>query len=390
MTDAIAIIPARGGSKGIPAKNLRRLGTETLIGRAIKSALKAKTINRVFVSTDDEEIADVSRQAGAEVIRRPVEISGDRASSEAALLHVLDHLENTLEYVPDLTVFIQCTSPLTLPEDIDATVESLLSEDADCSLAVTPFHHFLWRRLPKGCEGINHESSVRQMRQDREPEYLETGAVYAMRTDGFRKAGHRFFGKVAMSIIPQRRCFEIDEPDDLLIGEALLNARTRSSRLTLPDPLGALVLDFDGVFTDNRAIVHQDGTESVVVSRSDGMWLSRLMRTGLPVFVLSSEVNPVVATRCNKLGVECISGVGDKGAVLREWLDERDIAASTIVYVGNADNDRACLEMAGLAVVVADAEPEAIDCADYILASTGGNGAVAEISRAIINRERNR
>lgn len=219
----IAIIPARGGSKGIPRKNVQLLAGKPLIAHTIENVQQARSVSRVVVSTDDSEIAAISKQYGAEVVWRPAELSSDAASSESALLNVLDYLEETEKYEPDLVVFLQCTSPLTLAADIDGTVRALMDEKGDSALAVTPFHYFLWRQDEDGnATGINHDKGVRPLRQEREQQFLEAGAVYVMRTEGFKRARHRFFGKTAMYVMPPERCLEIDEPVHFAIAEVLL------------------------------------------------------------------------------------------------------------------------------------------------------------------------
>lgn len=223
----LAIIPARGGSKGIPRKNLKPLAGKPLIAHAIAAALQADLVNRVVVSTDDDEIAAVSVDYGAEVVRRPDAISGDSAGSELALIHALKHLRQKENYKPWLIVFIQCTSPLTRPEDIDAVIQVLKEENADSALSVTDFHYFLWETDKSGnAIGINHDKQVRLLRQDRNNQFLETGAVYVMKVETFLEKKHRFFGRTAMSIMPRARCFEIDEPIDLKIAEILLTTKT--------------------------------------------------------------------------------------------------------------------------------------------------------------------
>ena len=181
----LAIIPARGGSKGIPRKNIRPLAGRPLIAFNIEQARLSRYVDRLVVSTDDAEIAAVAQQYGAEVVWRPAEISGDTASSESALLHTLEHLRQSEGYEPDVLVFLQCTSPLTLAEDIDGTVQALLDQGADSALATIPFHYFLWRQADGDAVGINHDKRSRPLRQERQPQYLESGAVYAMRADGF-------------------------------------------------------------------------------------------------------------------------------------------------------------------------------------------------------------
>ncbi len=228
--NTLAIIPARGGSKGIPRKNLQTVGGMTLVGRSIHEALRSRSIRAAAVSTDDDEIAAEASRHGASIIRRPTEISGDRASSESALLHALDSIEASGNKLPDILVFLQCTSPLTLAEDIDNAVEKLISEEADACLTACRFHYFVWKNAGDGAAyGINHDKSVRLPRQQREPEFLENGAIYVMRVSGFRAAQHRFFGKTVLSEMPASRCFEIDEPADLAMAEALLRADSRAA-----------------------------------------------------------------------------------------------------------------------------------------------------------------
>ncbi len=217
----VAVIPARGGSKGIPKKNIKLLAGKPLIAYNIEAAKSAKTVQRVIVSTDDPEIELVAHQSGAEVIRRPDDISGDLASSESALLHVLESLRTSEGYVPDLLVFLQCTSPFTAAEDIDGTVHALIDTGAQTALAVTEFHYFVWKSQSDGdMVGINHNKSLRLMRQQREKQYLETGAVYVMEVPGFLAHKHRFFGKTAKHVISPERVLEIDEPEDFRIAEA--------------------------------------------------------------------------------------------------------------------------------------------------------------------------
>ncbi len=222
----VCLIPARGGSKGIPRKNISMLAGKPLVAYSIEQATKVRCVDRVVVSTDDSEIAATSEHYGAEVIWRPLELSGDNATSESALLHALDHLQRTERYEPHFTVFLQCTSPLTLSDDICGTIKALLEQNADSALAVTRFHYFLWRLDKDGnAVGINHNKHVRPLRQQGEPQFVETGAVYVMRTEGFLKAKHRFFGKTGMYVMPAERCLEIDDLVDLRLAEVLIDGK---------------------------------------------------------------------------------------------------------------------------------------------------------------------
>lgn len=145
-----------------------------------------------------------------------------------------------------------------------------------------------------------------------------------------------------------------------------------------------LVLDFDGVLTDNRVLVHEDGTESVWCHRGDGWGIARLKEAGVPIVVLSTETNGVVAARCRKLGVECLQGQDDKGAALTRLLDARGMAAGRVAYVGNDVNDLDCLRTVGIPIAVADATGPAREAAVLVTTLPGGFGAVREVADWIL------
>ena len=140
----VAVIPARGGSKGVPGKNLRRVGGVSLIARAVRTALAARSITEVCVSTDDERIATEARAAGGVVIDRPAPLSGDTATSESAMLHALGVLTDDGQPV-DVVVFLQCTSPFIASPDLDTAVGLVLTDEADSVFSAVDNHSFLWR-----------------------------------------------------------------------------------------------------------------------------------------------------------------------------------------------------------------------------------------------------
>jgi N-acylneuraminate cytidylyltransferase len=221
----LAVIPARAGSKGIPGKNLREVAGRSLVARSVAVARAARTVDEVVVSTDGDAIAAEAVTAGARVVRRPVELAGDEASSESALLHALDAFSDNADTdagMPEVLVFLQATSPFTDPVDIDRAVERVLSGAADAVLAAAPSHAFLWRTATDGSAvAVNHDAATRPRRQDRDPEYRETGAFYALRVDGFRTARHRFFGRVELAVVPARTAIDIDDVHDLDLAAAL-------------------------------------------------------------------------------------------------------------------------------------------------------------------------
>jgi len=131
----VAIIPARGGSKGVPGKNLSEVGGVPLVVRAIRACQASESIDLVVVSTDDDAIAGLSSAEGARVVDRPAELCGDTSTSESALLHTLDVLRTVDGFCPEITVFVQCTSPFLDPGDIDAAIARIDSGEADSAFA---------------------------------------------------------------------------------------------------------------------------------------------------------------------------------------------------------------------------------------------------------------
>jgi YrbI family 3-deoxy-D-manno-octulosonate 8-phosphate phosphatase len=382
---SIAIIPARGGSRGIPGKNVKPLAGRPLVAHTIECARRARRVDAVYVSTDSPQIAEVAQAFGAEVIWRPAEISGDAASSESALLHALGHLESDGRLSAPLLTFLQCTAPLTRSEDIDGAIDKLCAEQADTCLAVTRFHYFLWSEEAAGARGINHDKSVRELRQQRKPQYLEAGSIYVMKVDGFRAARHRFFGKTALYEVPLETIQEIDDPVDFEIAEIKLSlAERQSARRRLPDPLRVVAMDFDGVFTDNSVYLDESGREQVRCHRGDGLGLEQLRKRGYELVILSKERNQVAAARAKKLQIPIHLGVEDKLPLLQAWLGERGLLLEQTVYVGNDVNDVECLKAAGCGVAVADAHPTARAAADMILNASGGRGALRELSDLIL------
>ena len=386
MSDrVIAIIPARGGSKGIPRKNILPVAGRPLIVHSIEHARRAPSVTRIIVSTDDQAIGAVAAAAGAEVVWRPEAISGDKASSESALLHVLDHLRDTEGFEPTLVVFLQATSPMRGDDDVEEAIATLRREQADSLFTASTIHGFAWRRGPDLLEPVNYDPARRPMRQDLKESILEeNGSIYVFRPSVLRTHGSRLGGRIAVHLQRPFDSLQIDEPADLELIARLMGppgggeAHDELARIRL------LVLDFDGVMTDNRVLVFQDGTEAVLCHRGDGWGLQRLRQVGVEVVVLSTETNPVVAARCRKLGLECVQGSADKGASLRELAGRRALAAGEVAYVGNDENDRGCLEWAGLPIVVADAAPAVVGLARLVTRLPGGMGAVRELADWIV------
>jgi len=388
----LAIIPARGGSRGIPGKNIRPVGGKPLLAYTIADALRAPSITRVVVSTDDAAIARVAREYGAEVVHRPTDISGDTATSESALLHTLDHLRDSEGYEPELVVFLQATSPLRARDEVQHAIDELVSAGADSLFSACPVHGFVWRleRQPGSKpQSFSYDHRNRPRRQDAPEDFIENGSIYVFRPCVLRESGNRLGGRIAVHRMDVLDSFQVDEPGDLELIEQLLAVRsaTRPTPRELASQLAAirlLALDFDGVLTDNRVYVSEDGREAVACNRGDGWGIARLREQGVEVVIISTETNPVVQARARKLRVECVHGCDDKRSVLVKLAEERGLEAAEVAFVGNDANDLECLRWVGLPIAVADAELVARDVARLVTRRPGGGGAVREVADWIL------
>ncbi|MEV0782971.1 acylneuraminate cytidylyltransferase [Streptomyces sp. NPDC050423] len=411
----LAVIPARGGSKGVPAKNLAQVGGVPLVVRAVRACLASAEVTDVVVTTDAPAVAEAVRAAGEALgesarvhcVQRPEAIAGDTATSEDAVLHAMGSYEAEHGRRVDVVLLVQCTSPFVAREDIDGVAAAVSRDGADTAVTVAPFHGFLWRdggAVEDHNYGVNHDKSVRPRRQDRPEDLLETGAAYAMDAAGFRTHRHRFFGHTALVRTDPARVLEIDDPHDLARARALAplldpesthqtpqatpSGRTTGLRGHGPDPaplptredIDAVVLDFDGTQTDDRVLIDADGRETVAVHRGDGLGIAALRRAGLPLLILSTEQNPVVAARAHKLRVPVLHGIDRKDLALKQWCDEQSIAPERVMYVGNDVNDLPCFALAGWPVAVASAHDSVRAAARAVTVTPGGFGAIREIA----------
>ncbi len=175
-----------------------------------------------------------------------------------------------------------------------------------------------------------------------------------------------------------------DAVERIGIEAAWAQTQTHDRLSRLPRRVAGLIMDFDGVLTDNRVIVDQNGVESVVCSRGDGFGLELLRKAGLPLLVVSKERNPVVSARCKKLQIPCLQGIDDKLTALRAWANEQGFESAELVFVGNDVNDIECLQWVGCAVAVHDSHPDVLKVAHLVLERDGGQGAIRELCELIL------
>jgi CMP-N,N'-diacetyllegionaminic acid synthase len=218
-----AIIPARAGSKGIPAKNLVPVCGRPLLEWSIAQARAAEGIDQVWVSSDGDEILDVARAAGARTIRRPADISGDTATSESAWRHAIDSMEAQGARL-DWVVGMQATSPIREPRDLSEALRRAIDENLDSLLSVVEIEDFfMWRVGVQGApESVNYDYRDRKRRQAIEQKYLENGSFYIFRPAILRANDNRLGGKIGLHVLEKHKMFQIDNEADVALCEAIM------------------------------------------------------------------------------------------------------------------------------------------------------------------------
>jgi len=236
---AVAIIPARGGSKGIPKKNIIDFCGQPLLAWTIACCRRCGLINGVFVSTDDPEIAAVAKRYGAEVIVRPAELSTDTADSESALIHALGSIESRSRTPVDAVVFLQATSPLREPAELDGALAKFKAEKLDSLFSAAELEDMLiWREEAGRFQSWNYDFQNRKRRQEAGSEgrqFVETGSFYISTPRLLREKHNRLGGVIGIWPVPFWKSFEIDSQEGLRLCEQLM--KTHHLHQSSPQPI---------------------------------------------------------------------------------------------------------------------------------------------------------
>lgn len=213
----LSIIPARGGSTGIPMKNLRKLNGKPLLFYSIKSSLNSRFITRTIVSTDNLKIAKYALSQKAEVIKRPKKLANNKAPIEPTMKHVLAILERKERYRPDLIVLLHNTSPLRTSKHIDEAISQFIQKKYDSMLSGYRSHQFLWKKRGDLVSPINYDPAKRPNRQQIKTEFIENGAIYITTYKNFIKTFVRISGKTGMYVMPEELSVDINNESDLIL-----------------------------------------------------------------------------------------------------------------------------------------------------------------------------
>lgn len=217
----LCVIPARGGSKGFPGKNIADLLGKPLLAHTIQQAQEARTEMSIVVSTDDDEIASVARKYGANVLMRPPELASDRAPSEWALIHALSEVRKE-GFEPSVIVMLQCTSPIRRARDIDNALDLLYDTGSDSLLSGVRAHQFIWQGSRDDVRPLNYDYRNRPIRQYRPSEWVENGSIYICKRWVLDDMANRLGGRIAIYEMGLWSKFEIDQADDLELCEWIM------------------------------------------------------------------------------------------------------------------------------------------------------------------------
>lgn len=379
----IAFIPVRGGSKSIPLKNIKLINNRPLIYWVLDAAQSCEYIDKIFVSTDSQEIKDiVNKYKGSKVcvVDRSKETSTDSATTESAMI------EFAKKQIFNNIVLIQATSPLLTPEELIKGFIAYDKEGIDSVLSVVNQKRFIWKKENDKCIPQNYDFYNRPRRQVFDGFLVENGAFYITSRDRLLKYNSRISGNIDCVIMDDASYFEIDEPNDWTIVESLLKFK----KIPMEDlsKIKILLTDSDGVLTDGGMYYTENGDEMKKFNTKDGMAFELLRKEGILTGIITGENTEIVKRRAQKLNLdELYMGVKNKVEVIDIICKKYNIKYENIAYIGDDINDLDVIKLVGFGCCVEDSIEIIKPYAKYITKAKGGDGAVREIAQLIISNK---
>lgn len=380
----IAFIPVRGGSKSIPLKNIKLICGKPLVYWTVKAACGCKYIDKVYVATDSDKIKAVvdgfnvgtesKMFSKVEVIGRSAASASDTASTESAML------EFASRYEFDNIVLVQATSPLLKSEDLDKGFEIFQTEGTDSVLSVVRQKRFHWESDLNGyAHSTNYDVYHRPRRQEFDGYLVENGAFYISSKESLIKSQNRVSGNIKAVEMNEDSFFEIDEPSDWVIIEALMKKNRMLKEFGIPD-IKLLLTDCDGCLTDGGMYYSEQGDELKKFNTRDGMGFSLLRQSGIITGIITSEDVDLNRRRAEKLKLDILSaGCTNKLKEVTRICNERGILLENVCYIGDDLNDIETVKAVGYGCCPADAIEEVKEVADFITIAKGGNGVIREV-----------
>ncbi len=375
----VVVIPARGGSKTIPLKNIAMLAGHPLIYWVCKACSDSPCVAETFVASDSIDIRNCVeglRLPRVRAIPRSEATSTDTASSESVMMEFAESHE------ADHVALVQATSPLLTSRDVTGAVTKYLSSGADSLLTVVRTKRFMWADKGGLVQPENYDPFRRPRRQDWDGQLVENGAIYITSRERLLTTRCRISGRIAGYEMPEETYYELDEPSDWMIIENLLLARQRANAdlAGMARRLKLICVDVDGTLTDGGMYYTESGEAMKRFDTRDAAGLARLRGRGLAVAMITGEDTPIAVARARKLGIEhVLTGIKDKERAMGELLAKLGIGWEQVAYIGDDVNDLSVIGRVGFGACPCDASPDVARQASYICQRGGGRGAVREV-----------
>ncbi|XP_029382251.1 N-acylneuraminate cytidylyltransferase A isoform X2 [Echeneis naucrates] len=381
-----ALVLARGGSKGIPLKNIKMLAGVPLIGWVLRAAVDSEMFDSVWVSTDHDEIEKVAKSWGAKVHRRSPQVSRDSSSS-------LETIQEFVQLNPEVDVIchIQATSPCLHPFHIKEALEMILLEGFDSVFSVVRRHQFRWEEVKKGTGKLTRPFNLdpvnRPRRQDWSGELCENGSFYFGTRELIKSEGCLQGRKVCYYEMLPEYSVDIDVDIDWPVAEQRVLRYGYFGRVT-PEVVQLMFCNVSGCLTEGRIFLSVIGEEMVSVNTRDITGIRMLQKEDVEVLLLASREDPITKSLCEKLAKNTGCEVMEVGEEplndLKQVVEQKKLEWKDVAYMGNDKADVNCLNLAGLSAVPADAPVVAINAAKYTCHKVGGMGAVREFAEHIL------
>ncbi|MBY9077598.1 acylneuraminate cytidylyltransferase [Paenibacillus sp. HN-1] len=383
--DVVAFIPVRGGSKGIPLKNIKLFCGMPLVYWTIKAAVESNTIDKVYVATESEEImrvVDSFQFEKVEIFYRSAESATDEASTEMVMLEFAEQV------IFKEIFLIQATSPLLKAHNLTEAFEQYKKQKADSLLSVVVQKRFQWKEEGGSFVPVNYNPQERPRRQEWDGYLVENGSFYLTERSKLIESKCRVSGNISAYIMDEDSYFEIDEPSDWIIMESIFKKQQIINNDILSN-INLLICDVDGVLTDAGMYYSENGDELKKFNTKDGKGIELLKASGVEVMILTSEDRTLVQRRAEKLKVDYLyMGIKDKKVFLDAFFqNNKKFNYPTTAYIGDDVNDLQCLEAVAFSSTPSDAVPEVLAKVNYICTKKGGHGCVREICDILIRKE---
>ena len=385
MRKCIAFIPARGGSKSIPRKNIKAFCGKPLIYWVCKAACESLLIDEVILATEDLEIKQISLSFDfpkLKVFDRSKENASDSASTESVMLEYLNSININRD---TWFVLIQATSPFVVSRDISLAIENIWSNDYDSLLSTARFKRFLWG---KDARPINYDFTKRPRRQEFEGILIENGAFYISKVGNVLDSGNRVSGNIGLYEMPEYSMMEIDEPDDWVYAEYLMQKHILLIRGKAKKKIKLVLSDVDGVLTDAGMYYSEGGDELKKFNTHDGMGFQLLREAGIRTGIITSEVNTIVERRAKKLKVDYLYQARKnegKLSAAQDICDTMEITLEEVAYIGDDINCYELLNEVGIAACPNNASDRVKSIPKiHILDKNGGAGVFREFVDCLI------